>query len=203
MPTTTLPTPAGYLTVEVISNRSGSVIQSIGGNNSLTLEAIRLLLGQLVGPGLIESTDSFPPIASRPNPVFNSQGPGIANSIRLISLGYVGQADTVPSTQESPTDTELFSTTHLTLPLTEIRFGNGYVRFILEYPVTSSEIGNKFFEAGLFTLGENTVDQSGDVELPITSAGSIMFSRKVHSTVTGIENTTLRYTWTISMSDPE
>jgi len=196
--------PTGHLKVEVFSKSSGDLLQTVSGSNALTLEAIKLLLGQLVGPSLLPSaiTSTFPEEdTSRPDPGFLSSGPRSANSIAFIGVGY---ADEPPATQASPEDTDLVASTVLFEPLTSVSLKYKSLEFVFEYDVTSGLVGKKLFEAALFTLGTNTYNsQQNQITSSDKSLGCIMFSRKVHSQVLVNPDTTLRYTWTISMSDPE
>jgi hypothetical protein len=200
--------PKGKLIIELIDNTTGNTLNRIEGYNSLTLEAVKLLLGQLLGPSLVpdntsatfpDSTD-VPP--GRPNPQFISSGPRASNSIAFIKLGYV-EASVTASSVASPTDTDLQSSTTVFTPLTAVNLISNGVQFVLEYEVPAGLVGKKFYEAGLFTLGNNTYNSTSNSITTSTQTGCIMFSRKVHADVIANSNTTLRYTWTISMSNPE
>jgi|LauGreDrversion4_2_1035121.scaffolds.fasta_scaffold04308_4 hypothetical protein len=199
--------PKGNLQIEVIDKFTGLVIQSSGGDNSLTLEAVKLLLGQLIGPSLITANTNavFPDatgITGRPSPTFIASGPKAANSISFIKIGFVESTET-PTSVASNTDTDLESDTTLFIPLTEVTFLPGAVKFILEYEVTGGLIGKKLYEAGLFTLGNNTYNSGSNLITTNSTTGCVMFSRKVHVPIIANSNTTLRYTWTISMSNQE
>lgn len=201
MPISNLCLPKGYLTVEQIDTNTGEVTLLDEGYNSLTKEAVSLLLGQLIGPSLLEanSQNAFPTdTANRPAPYFIATGPRTSNSISFLGLGYSSTSESI--SEPSVLDTALLSTSKIYVPITQAVLGLNTVKFVTEVPVTSELVGNIFQEAGLFSLGNNIYNSSENSIEYASLSGTTLFSRKTHVPVTANTNSILRYSWSLSMS---
>lgn len=202
MPISNLCLPKGYLTVEQIDTNTGEVTLLDEGYNSLTKEAVSLLLGQLIGPSLLQasSQNAFPTDTSdRPAPYFIAAGPRSANSISFLGLGYsFTPEESIPA--PSVLDTGLLSPNKIYVPITQAFLGLNTVKFVTEVSVTQELTGGIFQEAGLFTLGNNSYNPSENSIEYASLAGTTLFSRKTHVPVTANTNSILRYSWSLSMS---
>lgn len=201
MPISNLCLPKGYLTVEQIDTNTGEVTLLDEGYNSLTKEAVSLLLGQLIGPSLLaaSSQNSFPTDTdNRPEPYFIAAGPRSANSISFLGLGYSFFTESI--SEPSVLDTGLLSASKIYVPITQAFLGLNTVKFVTEVPVTLELAGAIFQEAGLFTLGNNSYSPSENSIVYASLSGTTLFSRKTHVPVTANTNSILRYSWSLSMS---
>lgn len=199
----------GHIRVEVLSPE-GLVISSEETPNTLILEAPKIMLGNLIGPGLTgSSTEPFTnSVSGRPLiEAGGSVGPSSRLSVNYLKLGYVVDPDPVETIAVSASDLDTGATLTVTKLLTDAELGEYSIQLICSFAVTSSNEDRSYFEAALLcpALLPSEPSDMPDPEDPNSGydeSKQVLFAHQVHSPIQGSAGSTIRYTWTITMQEP-
>ena len=198
----------GHVKVEVIepSGHSKTVVDK---KNTLVKEAPKAILGQLVAPTLLSSDTTFPKTdPARPDIIAYTAGPQSDNSIGYMKFGYYADNEPVTSIAVAATDYNLGSASdHAVTEVIDSSTIQEYsVQFICEFEVTNDTATNNYIEAGLFTVGSNYDSATSALVAPdaaaFNNASLRMLAHQSHTAVQASSGSTIRYTWTLTMQEP-
>jgi hypothetical protein len=178
--------------------------------NTLVLEAPKLILGNLIAPGLVSDGDTFINTDSgRPTITPGGlEGPTRRLSVSYLKLGYVEAPAEAEEVVVSPEDQVTGATLTVTKKLTSAELGEYSVQFICSFDVTDDTESYGYFEAALLCPALGTLtngDDLPDPEVPdsgFNAEDQVMFAHQTHRLVRASVGSTIRYTWTITMQEP-
>jgi len=198
----------GHVKVEVIEP-SGNSRTMVDKKNTLVKEAPKAILGQLVAPTLLSSNTTFPKTnPARPDIIAYSSGPQSNNSIGYMQFGYYEDGEPIGNITVAATDQGMESASdHIITEVIDSSNIQEYsVQFICEFEVTNSTSTHNYIEAGLFTVGANYDSGTSSLVAPsaldFDSASLRMLAHQSHTAVQASSGSTIRYTWTLTMQEP-
>ena len=207
-----IPAVRGSIKIEVLKN--GKVIKTHETPNTLVLEAPKILLGNLIGPGLTSESDPSRFYRSdEARPIISAggdNGPSSALSVNYIKLGYAEDPNSINPVTVSAADylpSGFGAASSVTKLLTSATLGEYSIQFVCAFLVTAAEASRNYFEAALLCPALTPLASQGiDMPVPGTDAYNedhqVMFAHQTHTAIQASEGSTLRYTWTIAMQEP-
>jgi hypothetical protein len=203
-----IPHVRGSVRIEVL-NSEGMLIHSQETPNTLVLEAPKIMLGNLIGPGLtggapaaFDSTDPQRPSIQ----AGGTEGASPRLSISYIQLGFVESPALPENVVVSPQDTlPLGASSTVTKLLTSANLGEYSAQFICSFDVTADTSSRSYFEAALLCPA---LDMQLELPLPdpedagFDESNQVMFAHQTHTPIQASSGSTIRYTWTITMQEP-
>ena len=196
----------GHIKVEEVTGDSRVTL--VDKKNTLVKESVKVLLSQLITPGMVNNSTAFPKTDSnRPN-VYGWNAGGVPyNSIGYMHFGYYEDGEAAPSITVSPSDSGLSQPTNRQrkLKVTSTTINEYNIKLVCSFEVTANTASHNYVEAALYTVGSNT-DSGGAVVDPsdagYASTTPIMFAHQSHTAVQASVGSTIVYTWTISIQEP-
>jgi len=207
--TSFIPAVKGSVKIEIINN--GKVVKTQQTPNTLVLEAPKIMLGNIIGPGLTGSgtADFSNSDSSRPTiSAGGYDGPSAKLSVNYLRLGYVEGTDLVESISVPATDTlPIGSSLGVTKLLTGVELGEYSIQFICSFEVTSDTASRNYFEAALLCpalleFGSSFMPDPEQEGSGYDELKQVMFAHQTHTPIQASAGSTIRYTWTITMQEP-
>lgn len=207
-----VPAVKGSVKIEII--KEGKVVKSHQTPNTLVLEAPKIMLGNIIGPGLTgsyETEDFTNSDSSRPTISAGGQdGPSSKLSVNYLKLGYVEDTDVVESVTVSAEDylpAGFGATLSVTKLLTDAVLGEYSVQFVCAFEVDTTTANRNYFEAALLcpalkpyvSMGMSMPDPE---DSEYQESHQVMFAHQTHTPIQASAGSTIRYTWTITMQEP-
>ena len=202
------PVIKGSVKIEVL--RDGLVVKSQETPNTLVIEAPKIMLGNIIGPGLTGAQEaSFGDTTGEDRPVVSAgglEGPSTKLAVTYLGLGYVEGTDQTDNIVVGPTDKlPLQANLSTTKKITSVELGEYSVRFICSFVVTEETATRNYFEAALLcpVLADNRTSNPPDPsDDSFSILDQVMFAHQVHNPIQANVDSTIQYTWTITMQDP-
>lgn len=196
----------GHIKVEEV--KGDSRVTLVDKKNTLVKESVKVLLSQLITPGMVTNNTQFPREDNTRPIVYGWNAGGVPyNSIGYMHFGYYEEGETVPAITVSSSDSELFQPANRQrkLKITSVTVNEYNVKLVCSFEVIASTSNYNYVEAALYTVGSNT-DSGGAVvdptDVSYDSATPIMFAHQSHTAVQASVGSTIVYTWTISIQEP-